>query len=142
MSQDIDLILDKLAKDVESAVHSLYRGEVRQETAKARTGHLVSAARASIASALGEIPKPVQDPGTPAASPRPSVSGLAVVGDSLGWSTEEGEAVLRCINAWLPMGGPAKTPLDTKCISAGKMLVPSWGEREKAREAVRRVTSS
>ena len=45
MSNDVDKILDKLAKDVESAVHALYRGEVRSETAKVRTGHLVQGAK-------------------------------------------------------------------------------------------------
>ena len=34
---DIDPILEKLARDVEAAVHAMYRGEVRQLTARART---------------------------------------------------------------------------------------------------------
>ena len=38
---DIDRILEKLAKDVEAAVHAMYRGEVRQLTARARTDAIV-----------------------------------------------------------------------------------------------------
>jgi hypothetical protein len=145
MAQEVDSILDKLVKDVEAAVHALYRGEFRQATAKARTGHLVSTARAELATAIagGSHPTPSRSSRslTPiATSPRPSVSATMVAGGSLGWDKSEGEAVLRCITAWLPMGGPASTPADTKCIAAGKMLVPTWGEREKAREAVRKVT--
>ena len=145
MSSDIDQILEKLAKDVEAAVHSLYRGEMRQNTAKARTGHLIQDARAKVANALGDATAAVAGgPGrrpTPiATSPRPSVSAPAVAGGEHGWSKEDSDAVLRCINAWLPMGGPNSTPPDTLCIAPGKMLIPTWGERERAREAVKRIT--
>ncbi len=145
MSSDIDQILEKLAKDVEAAVHSLYRGEMRQNTAKARTGHLIQDARAKVANALGDATAAVgAGPGrrpTPiATSPRPSVSAPAVAGSEHGWSKEDSDAVLRCINAWLPMGGPNSTPPDTLCIAPGKMLIPTWGERERAREAVKRIT--
>ena len=145
MSQEVDSILEKLAKDVEAAVHALYRGEVRQATAKARTGHLLTSARAALASAIagGSPAVPVQSerPATPiVTSPRPSVAAPMIAGGALGWDQAEGDAVLRCITAWLPMGGPASTAPDIKCIAAGKMLVPTWGEREQAREAVRRVT--
>ena len=145
MSQEVDSILEKLAKDVEAAVHALYRGEVRQATAKARTGHLVTSARTALANAIaGASTAGLDQPARPvtpiASSPRPSVAAPMIAGGALGWDKAEGDAVLRCITAWLPMGGPASTPADTKCIAAGKMLVPTWGEREQAREAVRRVT--
>lgn len=48
MAKDIDQVLDKLARDVEIAVHALYRGEVHSATAKVRTGHLVRAAAAEV----------------------------------------------------------------------------------------------
>ena len=38
------------------------------------------------------------------------------------------------------MGGPHSTAPDTLCIAPGKMLIPTWGERERAREAVKRIT--
>jgi hypothetical protein len=144
MSADIDQILEKLAKDVEAAVHSLYRGEMRSNTAKARTGHLVQEARAKVSSAIGAAAsavtgEPVRRPTPVASSPRPSASAPAIAGAALGWSKEESDAVMRCINAWLPMGGPNSTPPETLCIAPGKMLIPTWGERERAREAVKKI---
>ena len=145
MTSDIDEILERLAKDVEAAVHSLYRGEMRQNTAKARTGHLVQAARANVAHALGAAAAAVGagavEPPTPVAtSSRPSVSAPMLAGAAHGWTKEDSDAVLRCINAWLPMGGPNSTAPDTLCIAPGKMLIPTWGVRERAREAVKRIT--
>jgi hypothetical protein len=145
MSADIDQILERLAKDVESAVHALYRGEMRQNTAKARTGHLVQDARAKVANALGAAADavaggvPPRRPTPIATSARPSVSAPMVAGAAHGWTTEDSDAVMRCINAWLPMGGPNSTPPDTLCIAPGKMLIPTWGERERAREAVKSI---
>jgi hypothetical protein len=133
MSADIDQILERLAKDVESAVHALYRGEMRQNTAKARTGHLVQDARAKVANALGAAADAVAG-GVPPRRPTPIAAGAAH-----GWTTEDSDAVMRCINAWLPMGGPNSTPPDTLCIAPGKMLIPTWGERERAREAVKSI---
>ncbi len=145
MASDIDQILEKLAKDVEAAVHSLYRGEMRQNTAKARTGHLVQDARAKVANALGAAADAVAGGGavrrpTPVAtSPRPSASAPMIAGAAYGWTKEDSDAVMRCINAWLPMGGPNSTAPDTLCIAPGKMLIPTWGERERARDAVKRL---
>ena len=145
MSADIDQILEKLAKDVEAAVHSLYRGEMRQNTAKARTGHLVQDARAKVADALGGAANAVSDgpvsrPTPVAMSPRPSVAAPTLAGAAFGWTKEDSDAVFKCINAWLPMGGPQSTAPDTLCIAPGKMLIPTWGERERAREAVKKLT--
>jgi hypothetical protein len=123
MSNDVDKILEKLAKDVELAVHALYRGEARSETTKVRTGHLVQGAKDALS------------------SPRPSVSAPAIAGESLGWTRDESDAVLRCINAWQPIAGPSSTAPDTKCIAAGKMLLPSWAERTTALDAVRRISA-
>jgi hypothetical protein len=164
MSNDVDKILDKLAKDVELAVHALYRGEVRSETTKVRTGHLVQGAKDALASAMvgaagaigaagaptsrisGASPS-LADSGIPQLaplrnlSPRPSVAAPAVAGESLGWTHEESDAVLRCINAWLPISRPSAMTPETKCIPAGKVLVPSWGDRSKALDAVRRIST-
>jgi hypothetical protein len=145
MSPDIDQILEQLAKDVEAAVHSLYRGEMRQTTAKARTDHLVQDARARVADALGALgdaiaPERLRRPTPIATSPRPGASAPAMAGADFGWTPEESNAVLKCITAWLPMGGPNSTAPDTLCIAPGKMLIPTWGERERAREAVKKIT--
>ncbi|MBI1809032.1 MAG: hypothetical protein HYR75_03980 [Gemmatimonadetes bacterium] len=144
MANDPNVILEQLAKDVEAAVHAMYRGEVRQATARAKTGQFLSAAKAAMAQALGAAGAAggvaAERPKTPVAvSPRTSAQAPVVVGAAAGWSPAEADAVMRCINAWLPMGSPASTLPETKCIPAGKMLVPSYGERELAREAVRRL---
>ena len=138
--QDIDRILDKLAKDVELAVHALYRGEVRQETAKVRTDAFLRDARSAIAAAVAESGGVTGAGAAPTVSPRPSVAAPAIAGEAFGWTSDDSDAVTKCILAWLPMGGPTSTAADTKCIPAGKMLVPTWGERERAREAVRSIT--
>ncbi len=143
MAQDLDQVLEKLARDVEAAVHALYRGETRQETAKARTDHLVDdakAAAAAIASGETALPRRPSRATPISVSPRPSVSAPSMAGASVGWTNEDSDAVLRCINAWLPVGGPASTAPDTKCIAAGRMLIPTWGVRERARAAVKRIT--
>lgn len=143
MADHIDETLAKLAKDVENAVHSLYRGEMRQHTAKARTGQFVQEAQAKVADAIraasAAVSGAVAGSAPVASSPRPSVSAPMVAGAALGWTQEESDAVLKCINAWLPLGGPSSTPPDSTCIAAGKMLVPTWGERERAREAVKKL---
>jgi hypothetical protein len=143
---DIDQILDKLVKDVEAAVHALYRGEVRQETVRSRTGHLAQGARDALVEVLRGIPAaapaaPAGAAGPVAASPRPSVAAPMLAGAAYGWTKEDSDAVLKCIMSWLPLGVPASSAPDTKCIAAGKMLLPTWAERERAREAVRRITS-
>jgi len=146
MTADPYAILEKLAKEVEASVHAMYRGEVRQQTARTRAGQHLTAAKAALAEALGGT-VPVARPaggsgaGAPAGTPaaRPSGQAPVAAGAASGWTREEADAVMRCINAWLPMGSSQTTLPETKCIAAGKMLVPSWGEREVAREAVRRL---
>ncbi len=131
MPTDVNAILEKLAKDVEAAVHQMYRGEVRQATAKVKTGQLLAAAKSALGAAVhadGSLP-----------APNASVHAVVTVGGASGWTGAEADAVMRCINAWLPIGAPKTTAPASACIAAGKMLVPSWGERELAREAVRRL---
>jgi hypothetical protein len=133
---DIDRILEKLAKDVEAAVHAMYRGEVRQLTARARTDAIVREAKGAMQAAAGAGAAPAMP------SPRPSVAAPAIAGGALGWSKDEGEAVMKCINAWLPMGPPRDAAPDSKCISAARELTPTWAQRERAREAVRRTATA
>jgi hypothetical protein len=142
-ANDIDRIVEKLVKDVESAVHALYRGDMRQSTAKARTEHLASDARAAlleVTAGAGRTSTPAGASTPRLSGPRPSVSAPTHAGVALGWTTEDSDAVLKCIMSWLPVSGPASTAADSKCIASGKMLIPTWGERERAREVVRRIT--
>ena len=121
-------IIDKLARDVEAAVHALYRGDVRQNTVKARTEVHRKAARDAVAQLVGD------GNGAPVA-PAAAAGSFAALG------ADELEALTRCIMAWLPMGAPNAAAPDSRCVPAGRELMPSWGEREKARQAARRLTN-
>lgn len=137
MAHDPHEVLEQLAKDVEAAVHAMYRGEVRQATTRAKTGQLVASAKAALAqAAAGGVPP---RPSAAAVSPSTNVGAPVVAGSVAGWTPDEANAVMRCITGWLPMGSPQTTLPETKCVAAGKMLVPTWGEREAARAAVRRL---
>jgi len=135
MTDQIDALLEKLARDVETAVHALYRGDVRQETASARTGHLVREAAAQLRGSA----TPVVVSADGAVSPRTPASRPSIAGAAFGWTDAEGEAVMKCVTAWLPMGPPSSAAPDSKCIAAGREMVPTWRERELARGAVRKL---
>jgi hypothetical protein len=122
-------IIDKLARDVEAAVHALYRGDVRQNTAKARTEVHRRAARDAVAQLVGD--------GDGASAPPTTVT----AGSPTALSADEVEALTRCVMAWLPMGAPSAAAADSRCVPAGRELMPSWGEREKARQAARRLSN-
>lgn len=143
MSDEIDDVLDKLAKDVELAVHAMYRGEARLTTMKVRTSHLVREAatalraRAADAPVLGAAAGVAGATGalsalTPATSP-------SAAGAVRGWRREDGEALMKCVTAWLPMGLPSSALPNSKCVSSGREMRPSWGERERARAALRKL---
>jgi hypothetical protein len=147
MADEIDNVLEKLARDVEAAVHSMYRGDVRQATVKARTGNLIREAADALRARGTTSPEataasapPSASAVSPAAPPSGRPSAPVALGALLGWSPEEGQAVMKCVTAWLPMGSPANATPDSKCVAAGREMVPSWGERERARAALRRVS--
>ena len=122
--QTLAQALEKLTKDVELAVHAMYRGDVRQNTAKARTDSIRKAAYEAL---------------------RPLIAGAAqrvAGGVSRGaLANDEVAAVMRCIMGWLPMGGPGQSPPESRCIAGSRELFPSWGDRERAREAIKRLHS-
>lgn len=152
----LDRVLDKLIRDVEQAVHALYRGDVRQQTAKARTDGHRTAARRALQELLSGAGPVVPAPGRPVmagafgANPAaPTYSGpgpadpfaarptTAVGGGAL--TSDEATAITKCVMAWLPMGPPNTVPPDSRCVPAAKELAPSWQIRELAREAIRRL---
>ena len=137
---EADRVLDKLVKDVEAAVHALYRGEVRQQTAQTRSGSVLREAKAALQAAIATEAGTGPRPSVPNLSPRPSAAAPVVAGGAAGLTREEGEALLKCITAWLPMGSPRDAAPDSKCIAAMRELTPTWGQREKAREAVKRIS--
>lgn len=147
MTPNPNSILEQLVKDVEAAVHAMYRGEVRQNTVRAKTSQALTMAKAALAECTGMADtSPVASTGAASVdergvpTPSPMAHAPVVAGAALGWSASDSEAVMRCVLAWLPMGSPQSTAPDTKCMAAGKMMVPSWGERERAREALRRIS--
>jgi len=138
MADEIDDVLDKLVKNVEAAVHALYRGDMRQETAKARTGGLAREAADAIRARLGSTPgAPLPATASPAGRPSAPTS----IGALIGWTRDEGDAVMRCVMSWLSMGAPSSATSDSKCIPAGREMVPTWGERERARAALRKIAA-
>lgn len=121
-------ILDKLVRDVEVSVHSLYRGDVRQQTMKSKGESLKREARDALLPMIGAA-----GPATGDATPSGAAGALL--------SPDEVASITRCIMAWLPMGPPNAASPQSRCVAAAKELLPSWGEREKARLAIRRAAT-
>lgn len=123
--EQLNAVIEKLVKDVELAVHAMYRGDVRQNTARARTdGHRRTAYEAL---------RPLIAGSAPAAAPGGQSPGGARL------TPEESSAITRCIMAWLPMGSPSAAAPDSRCIAASRELIPTWGERDRAHQAVKRL---
>lgn len=123
----LDTVIDRLVKDVETAVHALYRGDVRQQTARVRSEVHRKAARQALLPLLTNGP----------AVPPPRTGGAGAPMDA-----EELAALTRCVMGWLPMGPPTEAAPDSRCVPAGRELMPSWGERERARDALKRRSAS
>jgi len=125
--QQLEEILDRRVRDVEASVHALYRGDHRQNTMQVRSESHRKAARDALLPLIGGVPR------TPGMSSSVLSNGEVLGGDEIA-------AITRCIMAWLPMGAPTTASPQSRCIAAAKELAPSWGEREKARTAAKRLT--
>jgi hypothetical protein len=121
-ASQLDQVLDKLAHDIESSIHAFYRGDVRQNTQRVKTDTFVREARHALQPLLG---------GESAAS-APAVAGGVLTADEVAAAT-------RCVMAWMPMGAPNMASPQSRCVPAAKEMAPTWGEREKARLALRRL---
>ena len=119
----LNSIIEKLVKDVELSVHAMYRGDVRQNTARART----DTHRRAAYEALRPL---VSEGAAPASAPLAGGGALTTV---------EATAIMRCIMGWLPMGAPNAASPGSRCVAAARELFPTWGERELARQAVKRI---
>ena len=119
-------ILDKLMKDTANSVHELYRGQLRGETARARTEVGRQAAVHAVAELLG----------VPISRPSGSVEVKATPGVL---TQKELEAVRKCVMGWVPMGPPPTAPPDSRCVAGARELMPTWGERESARNALSKL---
>ncbi|HKO16451.1 MAG TPA: hypothetical protein VJU87_09430 [Gemmatimonadaceae bacterium] len=132
-TQQLEEILDRLVHDVESSVHAFYRGDHQQHTAKSRSDHHRNEARDAL---LPLLVAGVRPGGTLGAMGGGSSGNAAML------SPDEVAAVTRCIMGWLPMGVPGDASPQSRCVAAAKELLPSWGEREKARLALKRAAGA
>ena len=121
----VEQILDKLMRDVESSVHAFYRGDVRQNTQRVKTDTFRNTARQALTALIG---------GDGAA---PQAPAAAAAGGSL--TPDEIVSAQRCVMAWMPMGSPTDAAAQSRCVPAAREMAPSWGEREKARLALKRA---
>lgn len=129
LETQLDQVLETLVHDVVASVHAMYRGEFRQETAKLKTSEQCNTARQALLNLVG-VPQPAPN-GTEPAPVRASTL-----------SPDEVAAVTRCITGWLPMGDPRTVTPEMRCIPGAREIMPTWGEREKARLAMRRAATS
>ncbi len=123
----LEQILDKLVRDVEAGVHAMYRGDVRQQTLKSKSDSYRREARDLLLPMIGLTPR------SSGSAPTVSAQGSALAPDEVA-------SIMRCIMAWMPMGAPTQASPQSRCVPAAKELMPSWGEREKARLAMKRVS--
>ncbi|MDE3053561.1 MAG: hypothetical protein KGN74_04370 [Gemmatimonadota bacterium] len=125
LESQLDQVLEGLVRDVAAAVNAMYRGEVRQQTAKLKADAQRSEARRAILALIA-------GPGSPADTAPPSVAAAALDPDDVA-------AITRCILGWLPMGDPRTATPNSRCIPGAREIAPAWGERERARLAIRRA---
>jgi hypothetical protein len=132
----LEEVIKALVRDVAAGVHAMYRGDIRQQTAQVRMSAFIAQAREALL--------PMLAGGVTSAGLQPTSVGTlhppARGSESL--SAEEAAAITRCVMAWGPMGNPAEATPDSRCVPGAKELVPGWGDREKAREAIRRIAGS
>ncbi len=126
-TQQIEQILDKLIREIEGSVHAFYRGDVRQHTQRIKTDTFRLTAVQSLLALTGD-----------ADAVRPSTPSTGVPAAGATLSADESATALRCVMAWQPMGPPNAAAPDSRCVPAAREMLPSWGEREKARTALTR----
>jgi hypothetical protein len=134
LEDKLEEVIKNLVRDVAAGVHAMYRGDIRQQTAQMRMSAFVAQAREALLPLLGK-----SSGGSAPMNPM-SVGSLQPPDHPAGpLSAEDAAAITRCIMAWGPMGNPSEATPDSRCVPGAKELVPSWGDREKAREAARRL---
>lgn len=125
---ELEHVLDKLIRDVEASVHAFYRGDVRQHTQRIKTDSFRNAARDALLPHMGANDASAASGAAPAAAAGPT---------SL--SADDVVAATRCVMAWMPMGAPTTASPESRCVPAAREMTPTWGEREKARLALKRL---
>ena len=136
LEDQLEEVIKNLVRDVAAGVHAMYRGDIRQQTAQMRMSAFVAQARDALLPLLSGGARGMQPTSIGSFSPPAPARGS----ESL--SAEEAAAITRCVMAWGPMGNPSEATPDSRCVPGAKELVPSWGDREKAREAIRRLAGA
>ena len=131
LEDKLEEVIRNLVRDVAAGVHAMYRGDIRQQTAQVRMSAFVQQAREALLPLLGGNAGP-----TSVGTLQPPARGSGAL------SSEDAAAITRCVMAWGPMGNPSQATPESQCVPGAKELVPSWGDREKAREAVRRIAGA
>lgn len=126
---EIDQVLDKLVREVEGSVHAFYRGDVRQHTQRVKTDTFVREARQALLQMLGGGASATESASAPSSAGAPSPLSAAEIA-----------AATRCVMGWMPMGPPNAASPDSRCVAAAREMSPTWGERERARAALKRLT--
>lgn len=133
----IDEIVRTLVRDVAAGVHSMYRGDTRQQTTQLRLSTFAKEAADKLRGAItiSGATQVVNASGAASQGSTSAGTAAAVL------TADEVAAITRCVMAWLPVGGApnAATP-DMKCTSGAREMCPTWGEREAARLAIRRLS--
>jgi len=135
LEDQLEEVIRNLVRDVAAGVHAMYRGEIRQQTAQVRMSAFVTQAREALLPLLSAAGRGMQPTSVGSLQPPALRTSEAL-------PAEEAAAVTRCIMAWGPMGNPSEATPDSRCVPGAKELVPTWGDREKAREAIRRLAGA
>lgn len=133
----IDRVLEKFMREIESSVHAFYRGDVRQNTQRIKTDTFLRDARQAL---LALIP---ESAGGAASAPATAVAAAVAPqpGSRPALAPEDLAAATRCVMAWMPMGAPTTASPESRCVAAAREMTPTWGERERARQALARAAS-
>ncbi|NUQ21188.1 MAG: hypothetical protein HOQ09_09530, partial [Gemmatimonadaceae bacterium] len=75
----------------------------------------------------------------PLIAPASAPAATESAGKGASLSADDATAITRCVMAWLPMVAPNSAGPYSRCVAAARELFPTWGERERARDAVRRL---
>jgi hypothetical protein len=125
----IDRVLEKFMREIESSVHAFYRGDVRQNTQRIKTDTFLRDARQALLALMPET-----------AGAAPAAAGAAPSGSARpAMAPEELASAMRCIMGWMPMGAPTTASPESRCVPAAREMTPTWGERERARQALARA---
>jgi PAB1-binding protein PBP1 len=132
----IDVILEKFMREVERSVHAFYRGDVRQNTQRIKTDTFLRDARQALLAMMPDASGAAPDGAAAAAASNGPAAGSPAM-----MAPADAAAAMRCIMGWMPMGAPTTASPESRCVAAAREMAPTWGERDRARQALARAAS-